>query len=239
MIRLIRVMLNLPIDVFVSGTYLIARSLQEVVNPKSERLALTHAPVDRISRSTDSRSSVISAPDVVYQFSSPDEHICTRKHDSEPTPMAYYDDDSIDLSDNSYIKVVRYRVVYTRRGYEAVLPIDDNGTLFERVVTVIRDTTADEIRGELKTKYLASLPKPVPDSWKNRTDPLKGLKPPDSIIDYSVANPMISGLSQEDRDDRVVVSLELLSRIRRPEKEYERDQAKALEGIEGVLKERL
>jgi hypothetical protein len=64
-----------------------------------------------------------------------------------------YDDDRIDLSDNGYIKLVRYQIVFTRCGYEAIRPL--NSDLTEKIETITGDTTADAFKAEKKAQYLA------------------------------------------------------------------------------------
>jgi hypothetical protein len=151
-----------------------------------------------------------------------------------------YEDDCLDLSDNDFVKIVRHRMVFTRRGFEAILPLDEHYAI-ERVETVTYDGSADSFRGQKKAEYLASLPIRVPREWIPKGwkpgDKDKSIrKPPDCDVNEDVDPPKITRLSQEDTDEYLKVSLELISRLRRSDKEYDRDQAKALEGIQNILK---
>jgi hypothetical protein len=161
------------------------------------------------SQETDDAGSEVAADES-------DESIPTTKKDGGN--MGDWDGNDQDLSGED-VKVVQYRIIFTKRDYEA--------TLYEHEETVAYPTNGGSFGALMISRFMGDLAKngrKLPEIWQDSVDELK--YPPCDLI----SDGKYFGIPYDDQK-YITFLYKVMGRVDRQEKEYDKEQIKILDQI--------
>src|SRR6266850_2269300 len=226
MLRLFSQMLKLPIAVFVYGMEMMVRTMQGMQKMADQSIdALiggklpdnSGEPIHEFEFARSTGAGVSVAGPVISSSAEPTNY----STDKEKSTM-----EDIDLRGDD-LKLVAYRIVFTRRDHEVLLVDDTELITFPTTLADYQGLKLSEFLRQIRDK-----PEKRPQKWMDKKYPEEQYREKDS----TGKDTLYKGLPQDDINEFLKVNVQLLARYERREKEYERDQADALKGIESVLK---
>jgi hypothetical protein len=210
-------MLKLPVAAVAAGLEVVARIVRDVQQTFDRNVdVLAESMAQSLMDQTDTQSQgAEDTGQLVTQEGIAESDPTTQKHGGN---MGDWDGQDQDLSGED-LKVVQYRIIFTKRDYEA--------TLYEHEETVNYPTNGGSYGGLKVAQFMGELKergRKLPQKWQDTDDELK--YPPDKFIEDG----RYHGIPEDDQ--RYITFLyEVIRHVEREEKEYDKEQVKILDQI--------
>jgi hypothetical protein len=210
MMKFFTQIMKLPMAAFVSGMDILARTMREFQKSFETNVDAVSAEVAQtLGGESDGNSDAHSRSGGISEV---DADITQQTSDKEEKHMGDQDLGGDDL------KIVRYRIIFTKRDFEAVLD--------EAEEEIVDYTTDGGSFGGLKVaRFMARLAKgkvPLPLEWKG--------------TDYPEKNAPKRGWQIPQEDERYISFVyEVIRRVERQEAEYAKDKVHVLRQIRDTL----
>ena len=220
MIQFFSQMLKLPVAAVAAGLEIVARIARDVQQTFDRNVdvvaeGMAQSLMDQTAAADIQSQAAEGTGQVVTQDGIAESDPATQKHGGN---MGDWDGRDQDLSGDD-LKVVQYRIIFTKRDYEA--------TLYENEETINYSTNGASFGAEMISNFTTDLVqngREIPNNWKDSEDEMN--YPPDDYI----RDGRYYGIPSDDRK-YITFLYEVKGRFDRQEKEYDKEQVKILEQI--------